>query len=266
VALESNLCKGDGLMDGMREKQEAPMIRLCDVSLAYRIKKGFLKRKHFWALKNITFDVHRGESLGVIGMNGCGKSTLLRVLAGIISPDKGHVERADVRSSLLSLGIGFVNHLSGRENAVLSGMCLGMRKYQVEAKMDAIIEYANIGDFIDEAVYTYSTGMRARLAFAVASQIEPDVLLVDEITGVGDAQFREKSFATIRDWVKSEQSTVVFVNHQANYVRQLCSRVIWLDGGELRMQGETAVVLRAYKEWLAAHAPVKHEAAAPEKR
>jgi lipopolysaccharide transport system ATP-binding protein len=237
-------------MDVSFEDNGSPLIRLRNVSLAYRIKKGFLKRKLFWALKDISFDLYRGESLGVVGKNGCGKSTLLRVLAGIMAPDKGVVESASVKASLLSLGVGFVNHLSGRENAVLSGMCLGMRKREVEAKMERIIAYADIGGFIDEPVYTYSTGMRARLAFAVASQIEPDVLLVDEITGVGDAQFRKKSFNTMQEWVHSKRSTVVFVAHQANHIRQMCSRVLWIEQGELKMAGDTNTVLRAYKEWL----------------
>lgn len=150
----------------------------------------------FWALKDISFDIFHGETLGVIGRNGVGKSTLLCLIAGIIDPDMGTVFRAEnCHASLLSLQVGFVPQLTGRENAVLSGILLGMHRETIESRMEEIIAFSELDEFIDQPIYTYSTGMRARLGFSVAFQTDPDILLVDEVLGVGDADFREKILA-----------------------------------------------------------------------
>lgn len=237
-------------MTATQNNGNRPLISLRDVGVAYRIRKGLFSRKLFWALKDISFDLYRGDSLGIVGRNGSGKSTLLRILAGVMAPDKGIIHDDGLRVSLLSLGVGFANHLSGRENAILSGMFLGMKKSEIESKLDEIIAFAELDEFIDEHVSTYSTGMRARLAFAVAFQINPDVLLVDEVTGVGDAQFREKSMAIMKERLQHSNSTVVFVSHSASNVRQLCDRVIWIEKGEMRAEGETSAVLSKYKRFL----------------
>ena len=146
----------------------------------------------FWALKDVSFDLYPGESLGVVGRNGCGKSTLLKILAGITRPDKGSISGEPLSATLLALQLGFLPYLTGRENAMLSGMMLGLTRSGIAERIEAIAEFAELGDFFDEPIAEYSAGMRARLGFAVAFQLDPDILLIDEVLGVGDAQFRER--------------------------------------------------------------------------
>lgn len=200
---------------------------------------------YYWALKNVSFNLFHGETLGVIGRNGVGKSTLLRLLAGIIAPDKGEVTSYVERSSLLSLQVGFVPHLSGRENAVLSGMLLGMRRREIEKKMESIVDFSGLGEFIDEPVGSYSSGMRARLGFAVAMEAEPDILLIDEVLGVGDREFKQKSGLAMRERILSDQ-TVVIVSHNLDTIREFCDRVVWLENGETKAEGKTAEILELY--------------------
>ncbi len=223
--------------------EQHSVLSLREAGVCY--KRGIFARDGYWALKSVSFDLYQGETLGVIGRNGAGKSTLLRLIAGIIKPDRGEVISRGHRISLLSLQLGFIPYLSGRENAILSGMLMGLDKRQMLEKMENIIEFAELGEFIDEPLDNYSSGMRARLGFSVAFQVDPDVLLIDEVLGVGDAEFSKKSSQVMREKIKSNK-TAVFVSHNATMIRQLCDRVVWVDGGVSRMEGETDKVLAAY--------------------
>lgn len=223
------------------------------VALRYG-KKGLLRRPSqndgFWALKDVTFNLHAGETLGILGRNGAGKSTLLKILAGIISPDKGTVRNLKrSRCSLLTLQLGFVPYLSGRENIVLSGLYAGFGLKHIKAKMEEIIAFAELEAFIDKPINTYSDGMKARLGFSVAFKTEPDILLLDETLGVGDASFRKKSEKAMRERIQSNH-TVVLVSHSSNFIGTLCDRVVWIEDGVSVMQGDTADVLKAYHEYL----------------
>lgn len=204
-----------------------------------------LQWNKYWALKDVSFDVYHGETLGVIGRNGAGKSTLLRVLADIISPDRGRVQRNGCSVAMLSLQLGFIPHLTGRENAILSGMLMGLRRFEVEKVMEAIIDFSELEEFIDEPVRNYSAGMRARLGFSVAFQADPDVLLVDEVLGVGDVEFRRKSAQAMREKIKSNK-TVVLVSHTPQSVRELCDRAVWIDQGVSQCDGSVEEVMGEY--------------------
>jgi len=229
------------------EKQLA--ISVENIGVAYQRRAGFLRKEKFWALKDVSFDVFHGETLGVIGRNGVGKSTLLRLLAGIIFPDRGEIINHGVNASLLSLQVGFIGHLTGRENAILSGMILGLSKGEIVGRMDEIRLYADIGDFFDQPVRGYSSGMRARLGFSVAVYANPDVILLDEVLGVGDADFKEKSAASMREKIRSDK-TIVLVSHSANMVRQHCDRAMWIEHGLVRAIGDTNEVLEHYQAYL----------------
>ncbi len=222
------------------------LISLHNVGVSYWRRSGFLRGEKYWALRDISFELFQGESLGVIGRNGAGKSTLLSVLAGIISPDIGRMQNHGVGiASLLSLQVGFVNHLTGRENAILSGILLGMRRDEVEAKMESIIEFSELKDFIDQPVRVYSSGMRARLGFSVSYFSEPNIMLIDETLGVGDAEFRKKSSDAMHKRIKSD-GTIVFVSHSAREVRNLCDRVVWIEHGRIRATGDADTVIKEY--------------------
>ena len=222
------------------------------VGLAYLLRKDTLKRTRHHALKDITFELRRGDSLGIIGRNGCGKSSLLRLLAGVMSPDMGRiVAKPNLRISLLTLQLGFVDYLSGRENVILSGMFLGMKKHEVLERLDLIIEFAELGEFIDQPLASYSSGMRARLGFSVAFQLDPDIILVDEVLGVGDAEFQAKSVEVMKERIKSADSTVVFVSHSESMVKTLCNKAIWIEDGMIRRSGDAADVVDAYETALA---------------
>ena len=223
----------------------APLIQLDKVSVSYRKRAGFMRWKLFWALQDVSFELHQGETLGVIGRNGSGKSTLLRLLAGIISPDRGEVKTQECSVSMLGLQVGFIPHLSGRENAILSGMFLGMPKSEVVKRLDAIMAFSELDGFFDEPVKSYSMGMRARLGFATAIQIDPDVLLIDEVLGVGDAVFRKKSTAAIKDKINSNK-TVVLVSHNLATLEETCQRLVWIEKGKLVEVGPTADILEKY--------------------
>jgi len=223
------------------------VMRFVDVGVSYRKTLQLFGSNDNWALRHVSFEVRRGETLGIVGRNGAGKSTLMKLLANIINPDKGVIEREPGTLQLLSLQVGFLMHLTGRENAIMSGMLLGLRKNDVLAGMQQIIDFSELGDQIDDPVRTYSAGMRARLGFAVARQTNPDVLLIDEALSVGDAKFREKSKAVMSDRIKSDK-TVVIVSHNEQTIREFCDRVIWLKQGKVQQVGETEVVLSAYME------------------
>lgn len=227
-----------------------PLIEVRNVGVSYWLKSGLFSRKAHWPLKDVSFDLYEGDSLGIIGRNGVGKSTLLALLAGVMSPDCGTITNYGATTSLLSLNLGFVNYLSGRENAILGGMFLGMRKKEIEAKLDDIIDFSELDEFFDKPISTYSSGMRARLAFAVAFQISPNILLIDEVTGVGDISFREKSMRLMRERIQSHKNTIVFVSHTPQEVEKLCNRAVWLEDGVARMQGDTRSVLDAYEDFV----------------
>jgi lipopolysaccharide transport system ATP-binding protein len=205
----------------------------------------------FWAIEDVSMELRRGERLGVIGRNGAGKSTLLRTIAGIITPDRGRVRREPVSCQLLSLTVGFMQHLSGRDNAILSGLMLGLRRKDIVRRLPAILEFSELGDFFEQPISTYSTGMLVRLGFSVAMQAEPDILLLDEVLSVGDAEFQEKSGAALRARIHSG-TTVVFVSHSDAQIKQVCSRALWVEHGRSVMQGDVDDVIAAY------HADASH--------
>jgi lipopolysaccharide transport system ATP-binding protein len=205
------------------------LISLRDISICYKRRGGlFRKSASFQALDSVSLDIHRGETLGIIGRNGAGKSTLLRVLAGIIKPDAGIIVNFGASVSLLALQIGFDANLSGRDNAIVSGMLLGYSKQQVEEYLEKITEFSELGAFMAEPVKTYSAGMRARLGFSVAMYMTPDVLLLDEVLSVGDAEFRQKAEKEMLKKINSNQ-TVVLVSHSEGQVNRICDRVVNLD-------------------------------------
>ena len=219
-------------------------IELKGVGLAFPLQRRLLGNRH-WALQDVSLRLDHGDKLGLIGRNGAGKSTLLRVLSGALIPDRGVVMRDHGSVQLLAINLGFVPHLSGRENAILSGLLQGLTKRQIEGKLDAIREFADIGTFFDQPISTYSSGMTSRLGFAVAVQLEPDVLLVDETLGVGDADFKKKSSAAIRQRFAGEH-TVVLVSHSVGTIKELCNKVVWVEGGRTVMTGPAAEVIDAY--------------------
>ena len=202
-------------------------------------------RDEFWALKDISFEVPAGQVLGLIGKNGAGKSTLLKILSRITSPTSGRVTINGKMSSLLEVGTGFHQELTGRENIYLNGAILGMSRSETRRKFDEIMEFAEINEFIDTPVKHYSSGMFVRLAFAVAAHLEPDILLVDEVLAVGDVAFQRRCLGKIGEATR-EGRTVVFVSHNTASVRSLCDRVIWLDKGSIVSDGEASEVLDKY--------------------
>ena len=200
----------------------------------------------FWALRHVDLHVQRGESLAVIGPNGAGKSTLLQVLAGIILPSEGAVDVYGHVSGLLTLGAGFDKELSGRDNILLGGAFLGLDDAVTRELLPSIIEYAELGAFIDAPLKTYSSGMRARLGFAIATSVDPDILLLDEVLATGDANFRAKSKARVIDIVSAAKA-VVLVTHDMNWVTEYCNRAILIERGELVMEGEPAAVVELHR-------------------
>ena len=191
------------------------------------------KAKKFWALHDISFDVYRGETIGIVGRNGAGKSSLLRIIAGIINPDQGIFERGNnIKASLQSLNAGFNMLLSGRQNIYLSGLILGIEKSIMQRHVDKIIEMSELGEFIDEPVNTYSSGMKSRLGFSIAYFMNPDVLLIDEALSVGDADFKRKSSRLIKEKVDIMDTTAIIVSHSANTLAGLCNRIICIEQGK----------------------------------
>jgi ABC-type polysaccharide/polyol phosphate transport system ATPase subunit len=205
----------------------------------------------FWALRNVSFRLVRGESLAVIGPNGAGKSTLLQVLAGIMLPSEGAVEVNGHVSSLLTLGAGFDQELSGRENILLAGAYMGLDDGLVRELLPAIVDYADLGQFIDAPIKTYSAGMRARLGFAIATSVDPDILLLDEVLATGDAEFRAKSKSRVIDLVKAAKG-IVLVTHDMAWVEEYCNRAILLEKGRVIIEGDPAEVVRTHIEHSAA--------------
>ena len=231
----------DGLWKNFRLYQERNQF------LKAAILRGRRARyEEFWALKDVSFEVPTGTTFGVIGHNGSGKSTLLKTLTGILVPDQGSVKTVGRVSALLELGAGFHPELSGRENVFLNGAILGLKRKEIEKRFDDIVEFAGLEQFIDSPVKNYSSGMFVRLGFAVAANVEPDVLLIDEVLSVGDENFARKSAEKI-DQFRRDGRTIVFVSHGLDSVEQLCETVAWLDHGEIQMIGPAAEVISAYR-------------------
>lgn len=216
--------------------------------------------ERFWALRHLSVRLSQGESLGVIGPNGAGKSTMLQVLAGILQPSEGRLEVRGAVSGLLTLGAGFDEELSGRENILLGGAFLGLEDRVTRSLMPGIIEFADIGQFIDTPLKTYSSGMRARLGFSIATAVDPDILLLDEVLATGDATFREKSKGRVIELVRSAKA-VVLVTHDMNWVEEYCNRALLLEKGEVIMEGAPSEVVALHLE-RTAQAKAEREAAA----
>ena len=224
----------------------APLVELDEVWCSFAVKKGLLRFEKYEALRGVSLTLERGKILGVIGKNGSGKSTLLKVLSGVYHPSRGKVYQSpDVAISLLTLQLGYAAELSGRDNAILGSMLLGFPKNVALEHLDSIIEFADLGRWIDEPLQTYSSGMRARLGFAVALQMDTDILLIDELIGVGDAAFREKSVDALKQKMQTGQG-VVIVSHFLSILREICTDVIWLDEGRELMSGEPEAILEEY--------------------
>ena len=201
------------------------------------------------ALRDVSFAVPHGTVLGVVGMNGAGKSTLMRTIAGILPPTHGRVEVNGRVSTLLALGVGFNGRLTGRENVVLGGLAAGFTRDEIEARYDEIAAFAELGDFMELPMRTYSSGMYGRLAFSVAVHMEPDILLIDEALSVGDARFKRKSFDKMRE-LCSESRTIVIVSHALRSVRELCTEAVWMHKGQVAMWDDSAAVVNAYTRFL----------------
>ena len=205
-----------------------------------------LRDGEFWANKDISFELRRGECIGLIGHNGAGKSTLLKMLNGLIKPDSGTIEMRGRVGALIALGAGFNPILTGRENIYVNGSILGLTKREITEKIDDIIEFAEIGEFIDSPVQSYSSGMTVRLGFAVATALDPDILILDEVLAVGDVGFRTKCYNRVYEVCKN--AAVIFVSHSMPHINRLCDRVMLLNGGSLEYDGDSAVAINKYYE------------------
>ena len=238
------------------------MIRLENISVRYlmtydRIKsakeylvqwlRGKIRYEEFWALRGISFEVKKGEVLGIIGSNGAGKSTLLKVISGILKPTEGSVAVGGTVVPMLELGSGFDFDLTGRENIFLNGAILGYSEYFLTERYEEICAFSELGKFIDVPIRNYSSGMLMRLAFSVATVVDPDILIVDEILAVGDAAFQEKSKKRMLE-LMGGGTTVLFVSHSLEQIQEMCDRVVWLEHGQLRMIGDVKTVCAAYAD------------------
>ena len=236
-------------------------IEVKDLCISYKnlqrfsIKSSLLKfRKQetevFHAVRGISFVVPKGEILGIIGKNGSGKSTTLNALAGIFSADSGSIDLKGNSVSLLSIGVGFEREMTGRENIVLSGMLLGFSEKFIRSKMDEIVEFAGLGDFIDMPVRTYSSGMYSKLAFSITAILETDIMLIDEVLSVGDERFKKKSYEKMRSLISNRDRTVVIVSHNLGTLQDLCDRVMWMHEGKIMEIGDPEKVLEHYVEFM----------------
>lgn len=219
------------------------------------IKKSLFHMKKsntevFEALHGVSFNVKPGEIVGIIGKNGSGKSTMLRAIGGIFSADEGTIDLHGHSISLLSIGVGFQKKLTGRENILLSGMVLGFEEDYIRERMNDIIEFSELGEFIDRPVKTYSSGMYSKLAFAITAILETEIILIDEVLSVGDTKFKKKSFKKMKSLISGENRTVLIVSHSIDTLQKLCTRVIWLHDGKLKMDGDPKEVLTAYDEFM----------------
>lgn len=236
-------------------------IDVSDVRITYKLLKNFSIQKNllrrdaeeaeeFEAVKGVSFQVEKGEILGIIGKNGSGKSTLLRAIAGVFCPNSGSIDLKGNTISLLSLGLGFKATLSGRKNIYISGMLLGFTEKQIKEKEEEIIEFAELGEFIDRPVKTYSSGMYSKLAFSITCNLETDIILVDEVLSVGDEGFQRKSMAKMESLIQDKDRTVIIVSHSIETLERLCDRVLWLDAGKIMEIGKAQEVLKQYQQYM----------------
>lgn len=218
------------------------------------IRSSWMKLKNkieiFEALKGVSFEIEEGKILGIIGKNGSGKSTMLRAIAGIFSPDEGTIDLHGNTISLLSIGVGFNKKLTGRENIYLSGMLLGFSEKEIEEKEKEIIKFADIGEFIDKPVKTYSSGMYSKLAFAITAILETDIMLIDEVLSVGDAKFKEKSYNKMKELITDDHRTVIIVSHSLGTIRELCDEVLWLNDGKIVEIGKPNDIIPKYEKFM----------------
>ena len=237
------------------------MIEVSDVSMRFRMNsdkimslkefvttalRGKLRYQEFTALEHVSFTVKKGETLGLIGRNGAGKSTMLKVISGILKPTEGRVTRHGNVVPMLELGSGFDMDLTGRENIFLNGAILGYSEEFLKAKYDEIVEFSELGQFIEVPIRNYSSGMLARLAFSIATVVQPEILIVDEILSVGDAQFQEKSKRRMME-LMGGGTTVLFVSHSIEQIREMCRRVVWLEKGQVKLTGQAKEICAAYE-------------------
>jgi len=250
--MSETVIRVEGLGKRYRVGERARYFALRDV-LARAFKTTFRRNgrrqsvDYLWAMRGVSFDVPRGEVVGLIGRNGAGKTTLLKILSRITRPTEGFAEIHGRVGSLLEVGTGFHPELTGRENLYLSGAILGMRKSEIARKFDEIVWFAGVERFIDTPLKHFSTGMQMRLAFAVAAHLEPEILFIDEVLAVGDLEFQKKCLGKMQDVSKSGR-TIIFVSHQMNQIRRLCERVIWIDSGQVRLDGFAEPVIAAYEQ------------------
>jgi len=258
IAVEANnLSKAYQIWRDPKARLKSPILRLVATTLLkfkllginrvgeFLQSKADQYSKNFFALKKVSFQVKKGEALGIVGLNGSGKSTLLQILTGVLNPTSGSVQTSGRIAALLELGAGFNGEFTGRENVYLNGAILGIPSKEMDLKFDKIAEFAEIGDFIDQPVKTYSSGMSVRLAFAVLTQIDPDILIIDEALSVGDAYFQHKSAKVIRTFCE-QGKTLLFVAHDPNAVKSLCTRAILLDHGTVIREGKAEDILDYY--------------------
>lgn len=241
-------------------KKQEIAISVNDLHVYYRdmnrfsLKKGGLKSrgsgKIFKAVKGVTFEVPKGQILGICGKNGSGKSTLLRAISGIFSADKGSINLHGNSISLLSIGVGFQKQLTGYENIFLSGMLLGYSKEQIEEKVKDIIEFSELGDFIYRPVRSYSSGMYSKLAFSITAILETDIMLIDEVLSVGDIHFKEKSYNKMKELISDDKRTVVIVSHNSKTIIELCDKVIWLHEGLIKDEGDPETIMNEYEQFM----------------
>jgi ABC-type polysaccharide/polyol phosphate transport system ATPase subunit len=235
-------------LDGVSVRYRAPKERVSTFKeYAIRWLQGRVEHTYFLALNQIDLEVHKGETMGLIGHNGAGKSTLLKVIARVLRPTLGRVQVRGRVVPLLELGAGFHPELSGHENIILNGAMLGFTRQEMEEKVSRIVDFSELGDFIDAPMRTYSSGMWARLGFAVATDVNPDILILDEVLSVGDEAFQRKCQARIAEF-RDKGATILLVSHNTALVEQMCQRAAWLDHGQLRVFGEAMEVAHAYRE------------------
>ena len=214
----------------------------------FSIKKSNIET--FEAVHGISFQVPEGQIMGVVGKNGSGKSTMLKAIAGIFTADEGEIDLHGHSISLLSIGVGFDKRLSGRENIFLSGLLLGFSEKQIKEKMDEIIEFSELGNFIDKPVKTYSSGMYSKLAFSITAILETEIMLIDEVLSVGDAKFKKKSYKKMKSLINQKNRTVIIVSHSSDTLRKLCDIILWLHDGNIKMLGSVEEVLPAYEGFM----------------
>jgi len=244
-----------------RDLKEGNLIEVDNVSLKYhlptekvgtlkeffvRLFKGKLRYKEFWVLNDVSVEVKKGESLALIGLNGCGKTTLLKAIAGILEPTKGEVRLGGTIAPLINLGAGFDKEATAKENVFLNGAILGYSKKQMQEKYDSIVEFAELKDFMNTPIKNFSSGMLSRLGFAIAVDVQPDILLVDEVLSVGDFRFKEKCQKKIEEMM-AKGTTLVYVSHNMNEVLRLCKHALWLKDYKVQMYGESAEVVESYR-------------------